>query len=65
LVYWVHIEFVYGAFSILKKQQQSIPMATFGLAVIFISMVVLASVRNRMKGKKQAIFALLDGPAQP
>ena len=65
LVYWVHIEFVYGAFSILKKQQQSIPMATFGLAVIFISMVVLASVRNRMKGKKQAIIALLDGPAQP
>lgn len=65
LVYWVHIEFVYGAFSILKKQQQSIPMATFGLVVIFIAMVALASVRNRMKGKKQAIIALLDGPAQP
>ncbi|MGA7442274.1 MAG: heparan-alpha-glucosaminide N-acetyltransferase domain-containing protein, partial [Candidatus Sulfotelmatobacter sp.] len=31
LVYWVHIEFVYGRFSILPKHGQSIKMASFGL----------------------------------
>ncbi len=31
VVYWVHIEFVYGRFSILTKRAQSIPMASLGL----------------------------------
>ncbi|HUJ32245.1 MAG TPA: heparan-alpha-glucosaminide N-acetyltransferase domain-containing protein [Candidatus Acidoferrum sp.] len=57
LVYWVHIEFVYGRFSILKKQSQSIPMATFGLAVIFTAMVLLSIGRTRMKGKGAEILA--------
>ncbi|HXQ97707.1 MAG TPA: heparan-alpha-glucosaminide N-acetyltransferase domain-containing protein [Candidatus Limnocylindrales bacterium] len=65
LVYWVHIEFVYGAFSILKKQQQTIGMATLGLAVIFTSMVALATLRNRWKGKSVFVPAMLDGPLQP
>jgi uncharacterized membrane protein len=55
LVYWVHIEFVYGAFSILKQHNQTIGMATFGLAVIFVSMVMLASLRNRTKGRGKEI----------
>ena len=65
LVYWVHIEFVYGAFSILEKQQQTIGMATLGLAVIFTSMVALATLRNRWKGKSVFVPAMLDGPMQP
>ena len=51
LVYWVHIEFVYGRFSILTKKAQTIPMATLGLLVIFTAMVLLAMARTRWKGR--------------
>jgi uncharacterized membrane protein len=51
LVYWVHIELVYGGLSIMKKHSQTIGSATFGLAVIFVSMVLLATIRNNSKGK--------------
>jgi uncharacterized membrane protein len=57
LVYWVHIEFVYGRFSILTKHQQSIPSATFGLLVIFIAMVLLSMLRTRTKGRGAEIIA--------
>jgi uncharacterized membrane protein len=50
LVYWVHIEFVYGRFSILPKRAQTISMATFGLAIIFIAMLLLSIARTRYKG---------------
>jgi uncharacterized membrane protein len=49
LVYWVHIEFVYGRFSILPKRACSIPKATFGLFVIFLAMLVLSILRTRYK----------------
>jgi hypothetical protein len=49
LVYWVHIEFVYGRFSILPKRACSIPKATFGLLVIFLAMLVLSILRTRYK----------------
>jgi uncharacterized membrane protein len=61
LVYWVHIEFVYGRFSILAKRQQSIPMATFGLAIIFTAMVLLSIGRTRMKGRGAEIVARVRG----
>ena len=51
LVYWVHIEFVYGRFSILPKRAETIPEATFGLLVIFTAMVLLAALKNRLKGR--------------
>ncbi len=57
LVYWVHIEFVYGRFSILTKRQQSIPAATFGLLVIFVAMVLLSMLRTRTKGRGAEIIA--------
>jgi hypothetical protein len=50
-VYWVHIEFVYGRFSILGKREQSILSATAGILIIFAAMVLLATIRNRMKGR--------------
>ena len=50
LVYWVHIEFVYGRFSILTRHAQTIAGATRGLAIIFLSMVALAYVRTHAKG---------------
>jgi uncharacterized membrane protein len=49
LVYWVHIEFVYGRFSILRKHNQSIPAATLGLLTIFLAMLGLAWLRVNWK----------------
>jgi uncharacterized membrane protein len=59
LVYWVHIEFVYGRFSILGKRQQSIAMATLGLMIIFTAMVLLSIGRTRMKGRGAEVLARL------
>jgi uncharacterized membrane protein len=51
LVYWVHTEFVYGRLSILPKNAQGIAMATLGLLVITIAMVLLSMARTRVKGR--------------
>jgi len=62
LVYWVHIEFVYGRFSILPKRACSIPKATLGLCVIFLAMLVLSILRTRYK--KRTVRAVQPA-AQP
>ncbi len=49
LVYWVHIEFVYGRFSILPKGQCSALKATAGLITIFLAMLVLSLLRTNWK----------------
>jgi uncharacterized membrane protein len=54
LVYWVHIEFVYGRVSILAKRSQTIGGATLGLAIIFVAMVALAYIRTHAKGWMKA-----------
>jgi uncharacterized membrane protein len=59
LVYWVHIEFVYGRFSILEKQSQGIWAATLGLFEITAGMVLLSIVRTRFKGRGGEIWAWL------
>lgn len=51
LVYWVHIEFVYGRVSILPKQRMGIGGATIGLLVISLAMLGLAYVRIKTKGR--------------
>ncbi len=61
LVYWVHIEFVYGRFSILPKGQCSILKATAGLLIIFLAMVALSVLRTRWK--KRPAKVLQTGPA--
>jgi fucose 4-O-acetylase-like acetyltransferase len=65
LVYWVHIEFVYGRFSILPKRAQTIPMATLGLAIIFVAMVLLSLARTRMKGRGAEILAMIRRAPRP
>jgi uncharacterized membrane protein len=50
LVYWVHIEFVYGRFSILPKHSVGIGTASAGLLTIFLAMLGLAFVRTQTKG---------------
>jgi uncharacterized membrane protein len=52
LVYWVHIEFVYGRFSILPKGQCSALKATAGLLIIFLAMVGLSLARTSWKKRK-------------
>jgi fucose 4-O-acetylase-like acetyltransferase len=51
LVYWVHIEFVYGRLSILPKHAVSIPTASLGLLVIVLAMLLLSVLRTWLKGR--------------
>lgn len=51
LVYWIHIEFVYGRLSFLPKGNCGIGLATLGLAIIFVAMVALSVWRTRWKRK--------------
>jgi uncharacterized membrane protein len=51
LVYWVHIEFVYGRFSILHKRAADIRTASLGLLLIFLSMLLLSLLRTKLKGR--------------
>lgn len=60
LVYWVHIEFVYGRVSILPKHRVGIPMASVGLVVISVAMVGLAYYRTRMKHKPQSAEVVVE-----
>jgi uncharacterized membrane protein len=57
LVYWVHIEFVYGRFSILKKEGESIPMATLGFLIITAAMVLLSLARTGWTDHRAEILA--------
>jgi uncharacterized membrane protein len=63
LVYWVHIEFVYGRLSIVPKHGASIRTASSGLLVIFLGMLALSILRTRWKERGRA--ALEGGRASP
>jgi uncharacterized membrane protein len=63
LVYWVHIEFVYGRLSIVPKHAAGIWTASFGLLVIFLAMLALSTLRIRWKERGRA--ALKGGQASP
>ena len=52
LVYWVHIEFVYGRFSLLPKRAQTISGASWGLLEITVLMLVLSMLRTRIDWKR-------------
>ena len=57
LVYWVHMEFVYGGLSILPKRGVGIGAATVGLLTIITAMTMLALVRSRFSGRAAEILA--------
>jgi uncharacterized membrane protein len=63
LVYWVHIEFVYGRFSILRKHQCTVLQATAGLGVIFLSMLLLSLLRTNWKDRHAKAQKLVAEPA--
>jgi uncharacterized membrane protein len=56
LVYWVHIEFVYGRFSILHKRGMSIAGASVGLLIIFLAMLALSLARTHYKGRMAEVW---------
>jgi len=64
LVYWVHLEFVYGRFSVLPKHIQSIRTASLGLLTIFLAMLLLAFLRTRLKGRGDEILAWFRTPVR-
>ena len=51
LVYWVHIEFVYGRFSILPRRSLTIGGASGGLLIIFLAMLALSLARTKTKAR--------------
>ncbi len=51
LVYWVHIEFVYGRLSILPKHKCSVLQASLGLLIIFLAMLALSLLRTNWKNR--------------
>ncbi len=54
LVYWVHINFVYTGLSILERHTQSVLSASFGLLIIFVSMVLLSMASTHFRRRKNA-----------
>jgi uncharacterized membrane protein len=62
LVYWVHIEFVYGRFSILPKRSVSVRTASLGLLAIILAMLLLSMLRTRWKNRGAEAFAWPRGP---
>lgn len=49
LVYWVHIELVYGRIAILRHGSTGIRGASVGLLVIFLAMLLLSMARTKWK----------------
>jgi uncharacterized membrane protein len=64
LVYWVHLEFVYGRFSILPKRVLDIRTASVGLLTIFLAMLLLSWLRTRFQGRGTEAMAWLRAPAK-
>ena len=63
LVYWIHIELVYGRFAILRRQSQSIGGATLGLLTIFLMMLALSWLRTHFKNRRPELWGRLRHPA--
>ena len=63
LVYWVHIEFVYGWLSIRPKRQCSILQATTGLIIIFLAMLALSLLRTNWKNRRAKAQKLAAVPS--
>jgi uncharacterized membrane protein len=64
LVYWVHIEFVYGRVSILPKHAHAIATASYGLLTIILMMLALSLARTRTKGQWSELWTRLRQTAQ-
>jgi hypothetical protein len=52
---------VYGRLSILPKRQQGIPLATLGLCIIVVAMILLSIARTRWKGRGGELWDRIRG----
>jgi uncharacterized membrane protein len=57
LVYWVHIEFVYGKYNVMPHHSQTIAGATRGLITIFLAMLLLSIVRTKWIGNVRDLLS--------
>jgi uncharacterized membrane protein len=64
LVYWVHIEFVYGRISILPKHAMDIPTASLGLVAIFFFMLGLSLLRIELKSGRLGMLEWFRKPVK-
>ena len=64
LVYWVHIEFVYGRFTILPRKSESIWGGSAGLLIIFLAMLVLSIFRTKWKGRPESLLSGRPGTSR-
>ena len=62
LVYWVHIELVYGRFHILPPHSQTVLGASKGLLTIFLLMLVLSLARTIWKNRLPEVLSLRKHP---
>jgi hypothetical protein len=60
LVYWVHLEFVYGRVSILPKRSMMVAGTSVGLLIISVAMLALAYIRTKTKGRGAEMLAWLN-----
>jgi len=61
LVYWVHIEFVYGRFTILPSRGVGVGVGTEGLIVICMAMLLLSVGRTRWDGRGADLWRWVRG----
>lgn len=54
LIYWAHMEFVYGRLSILRKNSQTIFAASLGLFFMFLAMLAVSIFRTKLKTRQTA-----------
>jgi uncharacterized membrane protein len=64
LVYWVHIELVYGRFAILPHRSQTIAGASEGLLAIFLAMLALSLLRTKLSGRFREALPWRRGQVQ-
>ena len=65
LVYWVHIWFVYGGFSILPRRASSVLAATAGLVTIISAMILLAWARPWLEEQGREFAGRVRGKLLP
>jgi hypothetical protein len=65
LVYWVHIELVYGKFAILPHRSQNVFGASAGLLAIFAAMLTLSLLRTKLRGRFDWLAFWRRDNAQP
>lgn len=52
LIYWAHMEFVYGRLSILPKNSSTILAASVGLLFMFLAMLAISILRTKFKTRQ-------------